>query len=95
MGSKAGIGRYYQEADTGLTIPVEEQLFELGEYVSYYGVARIEKVEITKVRRAEGSTIKKDRDFWYYHVRNIDNDQRNQEFNGTLDKDRIANLLYR
>lgn len=90
----AGIGGYYTEANTGLSIPVEKQLFELGEFVSYYGVAKIEKVEITKARREQGSTIKRDWDFWYYHVRNINTDERNQEFNNTLKKDKLGNLLY-
>lgn len=91
MGYEANQSGYFEG---GNFIRTEEQRFELGEFVSYYGVAVITKIEITKYRREPGSTIKVDRDGFYYHVQNIDTLERNQEFNSTLDKDQIGMLLY-
>jgi hypothetical protein len=91
MGHEADLGGYFEGSNF---IRTEQQKFSVGEHVSYYGVARITKVEITKYRREPGSTIKVDRDGFYYHVVNIDTGATNQEFNSTLDKDRLAELLY-
>jgi len=75
-------------------VSTEEQLFQLGEVVSYYGLAKVTKVEITKYRIEPGSTIKRNYDGFYYHVKNLDTGATNQEFNGTLNKDKLGNLLY-
>ena len=92
MGIEADSSGYFEGPDF---VIVESCKFELGEYVSYYGVSRIVKVEIVQYRTREGSTIKHNRDAPYYHVINVETDVRNQEFNSTLKNDRLANLLYR